>query len=41
MKKEGFTKRQVMKREGFFALLPPSRLLILGKKIKILRKSAL
>jgi len=22
MKKEGFTKRQVMKREGFFALLP-------------------
>jgi len=41
MKREGFTKQQCLKREGFFALLPPSRPLILDKKIKILRKSAL
>jgi hypothetical protein len=41
MKREGFTKLYGMKREGFFALLPPFRPLILGKKIKILRKKAL
>jgi len=41
MKREGFTKQHAMKREGFFALLPPYGHLILGKKIRILSKSAL
>ena len=40
MKKEGFTKLLGIWSEEFSALLPPFEGMVLGKKLKILRKDA-
>jgi len=41
MKREGFTKRGCVWREGFFALLPPLKGLILAENVSISSKCAL